>query len=492
MNGKLSIRPLEDEMRIYVMPYSSLYDYEVDIYSSLDKSFDDIISDLDRFDDDVEYCISMYDDNEEYLEVLEKIKNDGVNCLKNISDIEFFYEPDVVSKFVNDNPILLTKRIIFSDYNLLDNSLIEKIESNFKDTSNIYFKIKGNYSLITFDEYKNTACSINKKVAEVERFDFSPLEKIMYVYDMVRDKVYSEVDEDEDKAHSRNLSSALLGDKIVCLGYSIIFQTLLNKLDIDCYKITLKDINSNDGHARVAVHVKDEKYDIDGVYFFDPTWDCKRSENDNKFLLSYKYFAMTKEKIDEYDEGKIIDRRFPYFSSDMALEFDELVDRIGLERLPSDFILSINSMSCLVGGEDILDEAWNDPRYIEIVNQNKDETSKKIHELIKYFDTPINADVLLEVLYNVRKQQYYSNPEKYPFDLHNFYKTIFMSNWEFDDNELNNFMIFCTNEDTMENKFKRIIKCAQESELDKRIVQVKLTKTLRSIYNKNRVEKTFR
>ncbi len=482
MNGKLSIRPLEDGMHTYIMPYSSLYDYEIDIYSSLDKSFDDIISGLDDFDFYVEYCISLYDNNEEYLEVLEKIKSDGVNCIKNISDIEFFYEPDVVSKFVNDNPILLTKRIIFSDYNLLDNSLIEKIESNFKDTSNIYFKIKGNYSLITFDEYKNTTYSINKKINEIERYDFSVLEKIMYVYDMVRDKVYLEVDEGEDETHSRNLSSALLGNRIVCLGYSVIFQTLLNRLGIDCYKIILDNIDSYGGHVRVAVYVKDEKYDIDGVYFFDPTWDCKRNDDDNKFLLSYKYFAMTKEKMDEYDEGRIIDRRFPYFSSDMALEFDELVDRIDLEKLPSDFILSINSMSCLVGGEDILDEAWNDPRYIEIVNQNKDEASKKIHGLIKHFDTFIDADVLLNVLYNVRKQQYYSNPEKYPFDLHDFYKTVFMSNWEFDD-ELNNFMFFCTNEEIMENKFNKIVKCANEMKLDERIEQVKLTKTLRNIYD---------
>ncbi len=355
---------------------------------------------------------------------------------------------------------------------------------NFKDTSNIYFKIKGNYSLITFDEYKNTTYSINKKINEIERYDFSVLEKIMYVYDMVRDKVYLEVDEGEDETHSRNLSSALLGNRIVCLGYSVIFQTLLNKLGIDCYKIILDNIDSYGGHVRVAVYVKDEKYDIDGVYFFDPTWDCKRNDDDNKFLLSYKYFAMTKEKMDEYDEGRIIDRRFPYFSSDIALEFDELVDRIDLEKLPSDFILSINSMSCLVGDEDILDEAWNDPRYIEIVNQNKDEASKKIHGLIRYFDTFINADVLLNVLYNVRKQQYYSNPEKYPFDLRDFYKTVFISNWEFDD-ELNSFMFLCTKEEIMENKFNKIVKCADEMELDKRIEQVKLTKTLRNIYNKS-------
>ena len=265
MNGKLSIKPLEEDniLLTYIMACSSNYDYEIDISSSLDRSFEEIISDSYDFEQNIDYCISLCEDNER-LEVLEKIKNDRLNYLRNVSDIEFFYEPKIVAKFVRDNPILLTKRIIFSDYDLLNSNLIEKIESSFgENTSNIYFKIEGNYSLITFDEYKKTTDSINKKIAEIERFDFSPLEKIMYVYDMVRDKVYLEVD--EDKLNSRNLSSALLGDKIVCVGYSVIFQTLLNKLGIDCHKIRLDSLEHDGGHARVAIHVKDEKYDVDGV-----------------------------------------------------------------------------------------------------------------------------------------------------------------------------------------------------------------------------------
>ena len=172
MNGKLSIKPLEEDniLLTYIMACSSNYDYEIDISSSLDRSFEEIISDSYDFEQNIDYCISMCEDNER-LEVLEKIKNDRLNYLRNVSDIEFFYEPKIVAKFVRDNPILLTKRIIFSDYDLLNSNLIEKIESSFgENTSNIYFKIEGNYSLITFDEYKKTTDSINKKIAENEEF----------------------------------------------------------------------------------------------------------------------------------------------------------------------------------------------------------------------------------------------------------------------------------------------------------------------------------
>lgn len=486
MNGKLSIKPLEEDniLLTYIMACSSNYDYEIDISSSLDRSFEEIISDSYDFEQNIDYCISLCEDNER-LEVLEKIKNDRLNYLRNVSDIEFFYEPKIVAKFVRDNPILLTKRIIFSDYDLLNSNLIEEIESSFgENTSNIYFKIEGNYSLITFDEYKKTTDSINKKIAEIERFDFSPLEKIMYVYDMVRDKVYLEVDEDEDKLNSRNLSSALLGDKIVCVGYSVIFQTLLNKLGIDCHKIRLDSLEHDGGHARVAIHVKDEKYDVDGIYFFDPTWDSKRNKDDNKFLSSYKYFALTKTKMDEEDKGKLIDKSFPYFSSDIAWEFDDLVDEVGFKELPNYLVNSINSMSYLVTGNNLISKLWFHPLTMDMFNPNKDEISEKIYELTNYFDVLISADVLLEVLYNVRKQQYYSNPEKYPFNLDDFYKTVLISDWEFDTSEIKKIMMsFKNNEYNRKIKFLEAIKFVEESELDKRIEQVKLTKTLRNIYN---------
>ena len=62
----------------------------------------------------------------------------------------------------------------------------------------------------------------------------------------------------------------------------------------------------------------------------------------------------------------------------------------------------------------------NYPIAKKIFKLNKYNIRKKIYELTRYFNNPISADVLLEVLYNVRKQQYYYNPEKYPFDLNDF------------------------------------------------------------------------
>ena len=117
------------------------------------------------------------------------------------------------------NPVLVTKKIIFEDiFDLSPKLLNEVVEAFGNKTDNIYFQISGNDKIISFKEYKNTIEVINGIVEKIERCNFSPLEKIMYVYDLVRDKVYVEASENEDKMISRNLSSALLGNKIVCVG----------------------------------------------------------------------------------------------------------------------------------------------------------------------------------------------------------------------------------------------------------------------------------
>lgn len=165
------------------------------------------------------------------------------------------------------------KKIVFNDFLELDPTLVNEISSAFgNETSNIYFNLIGNSELITFDEYKATIDKISTMINEIEKYNFSPMEKIMYVYDIVRNKIYIEVDENEDKMLSRNLSSSLLGDKIVCVGYAKIFRTLLQKLGITCKELYLHHPDRKGGHARNVIYVKDEKYDIDGVYYFDPTW----------------------------------------------------------------------------------------------------------------------------------------------------------------------------------------------------------------------------
>ena len=247
------------------------------------------------------------------------------------------------------NPSLRGKKILFTDTFDLSVETVKKIESLFADTTdNIYFDVQGNTQLITFEEYKKTVEAINLMISDVEKFNYSPLEKIMYVYDLVRKKIYTCEKSDEDVRTSRDLSQVLLGDKIVCLGYARLFRTLLEKLGINSKEIILLNKDEATGHARNEIYIKDEKYGVDGVYYFDPTWDSKRNNNDTSYLSSYRFFAMTRLQMDALDEGKYLVQNCPYFEKGIIERFNEETKDNGLSGVSKKMHRTINYMSYVV------------------------------------------------------------------------------------------------------------------------------------------------
>ena len=297
-------------------------------------------------------------------------------------------------------------------------------------------------------------------------------------------EILQEVDENEDKMISRNLTSALLGDKIVCVGYAVIFSTLLNRLGIACDEVFLRQPGKKVGHARNVIRIKDDKYNVDGIYYFDPTWNSKKNKFDNNFMFSYRYFALTKEQMDEIDKGRIVDEDFPYFSNNMAQEFKKQVESVGLKNLPDDFVKSINFMALLVNGDSLFSKILLNPYVPDSMKPNKDNIYESLLEIEKYFIKPIPAEILIRVLFNVRKQEYYNNPEKYTFALIDFCKTVACSHWDYEGTPVEKLMMQLaeTSEDKMKVNFHQSIRVANENNIPEQIEQVKLTRTLRSIY----------
>ena len=297
-------------------------------------------------------------------------------------------------------------------------------------------------------------------------------------------EILQEVDENEDKMISRNLTSALLGDKIVCVGYAVIFSTLLNRLGIACDEVFLRQPGKKVGHARNVIRIKDDKYNVDGIYYFDPTWNSKKNKFDNNFMFSYRYFALTKEQMDDIDKGRIVDEDFPYFSNNMAQEFKKQVESVGLKNLPDDFVKSINFMALLVNGDSLFSKILLNPYVPDSMKPNKDNIYESLLEIEKYFIKPIPAETLIRVLFNVRKQEYYNNPEKYTFALIDFCKTVACSHWDYEGTPVEKLMMQLaeTSEDKMKVNFHQSIRVANENNIPEQIEQVKLTRTLRSIY----------
>ena len=99
-------------------------------------------------------------------------------------------------------------------------------------------------------------------------------------------------------------------------------------------------------------------------------------------------------------------------------------------------------------------------------------------------DKPLSASVLLKVLYNVRKIEYYNNPEKYPFDINSLYKIIVNSKWLFQESGDYKLLKAIFDDVPYINQEEYINNFLNNNEYGKKIEQVKLTKLLKKIYEK--------
>ena len=177
-----------------------------------------------------------------------------------------------------------------------ENKMLKEIEK-FLTNKNIPFKVGQKnflykYSLddqikssqiledIVNDINKLTLLNGNKKEK------LSPFEKFMFVYEIVSGFVYNE---GGDYAHqtTSNWAPVLLGGKIVCGGYSSLMKAICDRVstrdEITIYEQGLDVFNENlgyiGGHSNILVKLKDEKYNIDGIFYADPCWDSAKSEN---------------------------------------------------------------------------------------------------------------------------------------------------------------------------------------------------------------------
>ena len=486
MKGKLVIGESDDyrTSQTSVSKWIEPYGYEVIIDVPLEEDFISLISKPYDFEESIKLTMEVQEDKPEDVAFLEDFRKNRLQYLTDAEYIVIKASPKEIAEYIKNNPILQTKKILFEIGLDLDASFVNELSEAFgSNTSNIYFDVIGNSDLITFSEYKATTDAITNMINEIEKLNFSPTEKIMYAYDIVRNKVYVEVDENENKMISRNLSSSLLGDKIVCVGYAVIFRTLLNLLEIDCKELHLYHPDRKGGHARNLIYVKDEKYGIDGVYYFDPTWGSKEKENDNEYLYSYRYFAMTREVMDEIDNGRYVDDDMPYPIDSVLWDFEDRLDEQGWDKIPKDMVKQINHMSYLIGGDTIIHSAFISPLAPQQLKPTKEQVVEKFYPVLDYYDRQIPAETMLQILYNVRKMQFYTMPDKFPFGMNEFFKTVFMSHWEFNGtSEERLAMEFATPKEKGRIKLGQFAKYAQKTDLQRQIEEIKLTRILRNVY----------
>ena len=475
---------------------------DIDIITNENELFSNIISNYDQIRNDLASYLNdmktIYGDNE--FTFLESLQNKEDNFYKklfdNIKYISLNGEHEQILTFLKNNPELKNKEIILEkDYNLnTELKEIEHLEEIYKDYKNINIILDGNKLPIRLENFKKTVSKINDITNEIKKYNFSELEQIMYAYDIARNALYVREDKNESLRESRDLTNVLLGNKRVCEGYANIFNAILNKLNIKCLVYTGINSEKNVGHAYNCVYVSDKKYKVKGVYFFDTTYDSRKNETSD-YLYTYKHFGINKETIEMYHNNKYSeDQTFKNYSEQNIKELIKLLEDNNLEKANKDLIKTINKISYLIYGENlitkfrILKSINTIPSFLlsEKDNITNEEIIKKIKKINKYMTSNISTEVLIKVLYNTRKIEYYTNPEMYPFDINNIKCVVYNSKWKVrNEYALKLFEAIFGEKNINGEKIKNVDDVIEENNIDLNIERIKLTKTLRKVLENN-------
>lgn len=408
------------------------------------------------------------------------------NLLSKVTEINIETN-EITAYYIENNPIIKKCPLSLKDCYAISDLDLSKIDTYFKKMENLKVYIDGNKNPVSITEYQNTVEAINKMVFKIKKYNLSPIEQIMFAYDLVRDRVYIQEEKNENTSVSRDLSSVLSGNKIVCVGFANILDKVLKNLGINSDMVALNDRNKPTGHMRNVVYVKDDKYKIESLYYLDPTWDSKENENDKSYLFSYKYFCRTKDEMNALsilNGHHYIDKKFGKFNKDTISELKEIINTNGLKGIPKEMILIFNKLSRFFDGKQILSllQIYNLPGIPEYLEANFD-YDDLFENLYRYqnivYNDGLQPETFLEILINVRKVEFYDNPDKYPYDINTIKKIIVMRK-----NGAERLMLLLFNTQHLNRKLssERFKELSKNNDLEKNIEQVKLAKVLRKVY----------
>lgn len=360
-------------------------------------------------------------DNYSYEELKSLIDNNKDNLIWNATKIILNGELSSIHEFLKNNyQYINDKKIIISNILGVNNETYCNVSEYFSEFPNVLFNLEGNNEAVTLEDFKKTVDIIEGISKTVSDANLSPIEAAMYAYDLTRDRYYVAEDKSVDSLESsRDLTKVLLGDKIVCAGFTKIYNALLTKLDIPCAEFNI-NYGEDGGHMRTIALINDLKYNINGFYIFDPTWDCKRDEN-NSHLSGYKFFG---KNYKQWEALELPDTKYDHlqvYDANMIdyLESRSFNGRISvIDLLPKLDIIGHNIYRKMLGMEKLHTEKSYD----------SEEIIKVVKQVMKLTRNHIKASDFVKILSNVRKVEYISNPDKYPYDYNSILVAALRSN----------------------------------------------------------------
>lgn len=493
MKKIIVLNDIKDDNLFYIQTEVETFDYSINI----PIEYTDSLENIKNRNQEYKSAVS------EYKEIIEdfsinRIKNDA-KVIKEIEKkplIRIFDESEYIKiklstkkliNFVNENKEILEKKIVPKKIYDYSEKSIKEVEILQESIPNLYLEVKNNFGLVEATEYLKGTKIIRNIVNNIKKLTDSPLEQSMLIYDLVRNKKYKKEEKVTEEYDSRSTIKSLLYENRVCLGYANIFSSICNELNIRNKIIYLKTEDS--GHARNILYINDKKYGIEGAYYFDTTWDSKKSENDKTYLSSYKYFAKTKEEIENYSNYSLKKEdlntyieNYSYFNETFDIDFEEAIDEKGIDNVPTEILRTINCMSLLIRGKFVFDPVKLYLRKFDNINIDN---LKEITSYLTYcFSNSIPGEKFIKLFYNVRKLEYYINNEKYQLSIEDIVKTSLQSDWKFSGTAKENLFLFFNIQLSEETRKRQINDYLSKTDTEKQIEQVKVAKVLRRVLEK--------
>ncbi|HPF83666.1 MAG TPA: hypothetical protein PLV83_05865, partial [Bacilli bacterium] len=346
-------------------------------------------------------------------------------------------------KYIDNNKCLQNKKIVPSKViTESDIKTINKFAMNYSEyINNLYLLMSNNSDFVSYYDCIETIKTIKSIGDKINELDLSPLEKVMYAYDMVRRKIYKQENNNEDLKESRDLTNVILGDKIVCAGFAHLFNSILNYVGVNCKSTIIVDKENEDlAHERNVIYIKDSKYRINGVYYFDPTWDSKRSIDNDNYLKKYRFFCKTIGEIQELEKYKY-DYCDLEYSDELYVDLIKCIEEGNFNDLFFKYRKTINYMVSTLKEQSVLTSIFNpqffvkeSPLYGKIPDKSKKALLLQIKRVCNKFNKPIEAEKMLELVNNVRKVEYLEDSDLYNYSLDELFEIYINSKWKFKEN----------------------------------------------------------
>lgn len=359
--------------------------------------------------------------------IVEKERNEKV-IKKYLDQIHHFLEKN---KRLSENSVLIG----VGTYNYDDESI--KYVEQFKNYEKAFFVMSNLNDLFTADtilKQINIVSSIEKEIKKHP--GLSPLEQSMYAYDLLRINMAKTLENNTEEEKEFNK----FADKFMepSFFYAPLYTEILRRLNIASLTGT-GYFNNFETRKYTIAYIIDRKYDIEGVYYFDPAINSKiamensleiyDSEEDNSILSTlknYSGFAKTKEDIEFYG---YLDLDFVF--SDFDHGYIDLLENIENGIITEDLNLltiKLNNISVFLDKTNIICDTniFYDREAVSNIKVD-------VERYDRLFDNEIDGNKFLEILFNVRRVEYLHNSNIFRLSTEELKDILYNSNVSFKD-----------------------------------------------------------